>query len=117
MSGRRSRLGLLLLRGPTTNLAATGADFPLAVISISSPNSKLLAALTVRSLARIAQGSAACCRRAATLVASPVMRKSPADWSRLATTSPVLTPNQIGRASCRERVESAGEDGMRKKDR
>ena len=59
-SGTRIRRCALDWRGPITVLAATGAALPRAVIAISSPKSKLLAALTVRSLARIAHGSAAC---------------------------------------------------------
>ena len=61
-------------------------------------------------------GSAVCCRRAATFTASPVIRKSLAALSRVATTSPVFTPIRtvccgasFGSARTRSRMSSAAD--------
>src|SRR5438067_3831937 len=97
-SGRLTRGLERALRGPSTRWAATGAVLPRALISIWSPNSKLLAARTVRSLARMPQGSAACCRRAAAVGAAPGVGEGAAGRARVGTASPVVAAEREGEA-------------------
>ncbi len=82
-------------RGPTSGNTRRGRAFPLTSARRASPKRNAdSAAATVRSLATISPGFAACWSRAATLTASPVTRKSPRAGSLVATTSPVFTPTR-----------------------
>ena len=87
---------------PSNGSARMGCDFPRTSIIWAGPNSKAARVLaTVRSPQMMPHGSAAVCKRAATLTGSPVRGKSPVALSRIATTSPVLIPIRIGSRSPR----------------
>ena len=73
----------------------TGSSWPLTEISRGSPvTTASRTSRQVESPTSVSPGSAACCRRAATVTASPVARLPPALASPT-TAVPVLTPTRI----------------------
>ena len=85
---------------PIRGWAVTSAALPLSASETGSPNrNSVRVAWNVRSPTRTWFGAAAVCSRAATLIASPVTIGR-SGWTSLgATTSPVLTPTRMARAT------------------
>ncbi len=85
---------------PTRGWAVTSAALPLSASATGSPNrNSERVAWYVRSPTRTWFGAAAVWSRAATLIASPVTIGLSGWISLGATTSPVLTPTRMARAT------------------